>query len=46
MAMASEIYVGREVKVKIISIDDAGAGGGKSDGHDKRRISLDLLELM
>lgn len=46
MAMASEIYVGREVKVKIIAIDDAGASGGKSDGHDKRRISLDLLELL
>lgn len=45
-AMASEIYVGREVKVKIISIDDAGASGGKSDGHDKRRIALDLLELL
>jgi predicted RNA-binding protein with RPS1 domain len=47
-AMSKEIYVGREVKVKILAIEevDGGKESGKGGHHDKRRIALDLVELL
>jgi uncharacterized protein len=41
---SKEIYVGREVRVKIESIGEAEAG--KGGHHEKRRIGLDLVELL
>lgn len=43
-AASAEIYVGREVMVKIISIEET--SDGQKASHDKRRISLDLVELL
>jgi predicted RNA-binding protein with RPS1 domain/ribosomal protein L12E/L44/L45/RPP1/RPP2 len=47
-AMSKEIYVGREVKVKILAIEEVEGGkeGGKSGHHEKRRIALDLMDLL
>jgi predicted RNA-binding protein with RPS1 domain len=42
--MTNEIYVGREVMVKIVSVDGGGGGGGNS--AIKQRISLDLIQLL
>jgi predicted RNA-binding protein with RPS1 domain len=42
--LSKEIYVGREVRVKIESIGEAEAG--KGGHHEKRRIGLDLVELL
>lgn len=45
-AMSAEIYVGREVMVKILAIEETEGHKPAAGGHDKRRISLDLVELL
>ena len=53
VAQGREIYVGREVKVKILSIEEISTTTTKNEGkrsnsghHEKQRISLELIELL
>ena len=53
VAQGKEIYVGREVKVKILSIEEISTTTTKNEGkkssgghHEKQRISLELIELL